>query len=304
MGIFDAIGGRPDGAPERAFDVGEKFGAYRQMNSAGAKLQEIMDARQKGIADRQTNAVNEQKVKSAKILGILQDGITQPEGHPKRVIAEQLAQTIQANPAFMGSLGFKSGLAKEAPLTHEQKRVEYARKKDMDLAMKSANDLRKADDALNQLDSIFQKAVPNLPKDAPDAIYGGTVNKALAKLGFGSEDLRSYEDLRGSLSTVFSKGIFGEVGVLTDKDREVAMKALPQATDSVTVYENKMNTLRGIMRTAQKNYENKRQAYVSGIDFEPEEFSQDGDLPSNADLSGIPQLKGKKILSVTPYEGK
>lgn len=109
MGIFDAIGGRPDGAPERAFDVGEKLGAYRRMNSAGAKLQEIMDARQKGITDRQTNAVNEHKARSAKILGILQDGIMQPEGHPKRIIAEQLAQTIQSSPAFMASIGAKAG---------------------------------------------------------------------------------------------------------------------------------------------------------------------------------------------------
>lgn len=294
MGLFDIVGGRPEQKPERATDVGLKMAALREANSPSAKLQGAMDAYQKGIQTRQNNQINETKARQAKILGILQEGLTLPDGDPRKEAARQLATTISSNPAFLGSLGMKvSASATMSPL---DKRGEKARWEEFKGAAKTNDSLSSAENVLNQLDTAFNNALPDLSKDGTEAIGTGLGKTISGRLGM-NEKLRAYNDQAKALSSNLSRGLFAEKGVLTDKDREVAMRSLPNEFDSQITYNTKINILRSIIQKAKDNYQKKRLAYMSGVDFVPEDSGVgSSSLPNQSSSRASTTTVGKYTL--------
>lgn len=80
----------------------------------------------------------------------------------------------------------------------------------------------------------------------------GRVGQLGAALGGGNQALKSYQDLRSAYTAQISRAL-GEVGVLTDKDREVIQRAIPSVNDSREAASIKLNTLRNILAQLVQN---------------------------------------------------
>lgn len=74
----------------------------------------------------------------------------------------------------------------------------------------------------------------------------GRLQQAGAAAGGGNQALKSYQDLRAAYTAQISRAL-GEVGVLTDKDREVIQRAIPSVNDSQEAAAIKLQTLRNIL---------------------------------------------------------
>jgi hypothetical protein len=111
------------------------------------------------------------------------------------------------------------------------------------------------DSAMNAKMQTAQTIVDNLmgvyeQVGGARGLYGGTATDWAGRLniGEGNERARAYEQNRMSYLTPIIKA-FGEVGVLTDKDREVVATAIPSITDTQAQAEQKINLLYQMLAT-------------------------------------------------------
>lgn len=289
--IFGVVGGRPEidsNAAEKGFQLGAKAGELRSQTGPAAFINNVVNARDKRKMTDATLQEAQTKARVAKIQDILLRGTDPNASMVDKVAAQRLTAMLKSNPDFAQVVGIDpskstpftppagftpskytvGGVTYESDQAGANERGNKAREIDFNLAAKANEDMAVLDTSLSSLEDMFKKAIPNPSADGSKAIMEGTFQNALSSVGM-NEDLRSFNKLKDSMTSLFSKGLFREAGVLTNQDIQRAMASLPEATDSSVTLANKMATLRAIIQTGKTNYEAKRQAYISGTDFTP-----------------------------------
>lgn len=97
-----------------------------------------------------------------------------------------------------------------------------------------------AENIINELENVFNNS------GGARGPIAGRVTLAGALAGGGNQRAKSYADLRSAYTAQISRAL-GEVGVLTDKDREVIQRAIPSVNDSKEAAQIKLGTLRNIL---------------------------------------------------------
>lgn len=126
-------------------------------------------------------------------------------------------------------------------------------------ASQQAGKAQSASAIIDNLENVF-----NASGGARGPIAGrGTLLGAVA--GGGNQTAKSYQDLRSAYTAQISRAL-GEVGVLTDKDREVIQKAIPSINDSPAAAKIKLDTLRQILQDIQSKGATNPSSSGIGID--------------------------------------
>lgn len=97
---------------------------------------------------------------------------------------------------------------------------------------------------VDELESVFNQAggAQGPVQGRVDRILSGVTGGAA-----GNQTSKAYQELRGGFTAQISKAL-GEVGVLTDKDRQYAMSLIPSVDDTPTTAQIKLDSLRRVLQ--------------------------------------------------------
>jgi hypothetical protein len=104
----------------------------------------------------------------------------------------------------------------------------------------SASKAQGAGRIIDELEAVFNSS------GGARGPIAGRMEQLGAAAGGGNQALKSYQDMRSAYTAQISRAL-GEVGVLTDKDREVIQRAIPSVNDSQEAAGIKIQTLRNIL---------------------------------------------------------
>lgn len=186
--------------------------------------------------------------------------------------------------------------------TPEERSVELndeVAKNELTSMAKTLPKLDQADQAANQLESLYGQAVQPKSVKNGDVLGGlmyraGQMPKTASALVGANPELNRYSANRKAFSGLISKGGFGEAGMLTENDINRIASILPNEYSTKEESDIAWKEIRSLLGSARKRFEEKKSQYTGGFGQNngrtPSFISNSTSFnsPEEADSSGLP----------------
>lgn len=176
----------------------------------------------------------------ASLLGGEQGGEVAPEQQTSEQLdpetINQLFQSIALEALARGDDKTVDNLSKISKIFEAQQK-QQGQSAEIQKKQQKASD---ANSIINELENVFAQA------GGARGPIAGRATLIGAAAGGGNQVAKAYQELRSAYTAQISRAL-GEVGVLTDKDREVIQQAIPSINDSPEAKDIKIATLRNIL---------------------------------------------------------